>query len=115
VEFEAEQLEPAQNSGVVPDWEKDWKLDAISGVDKTKIECLKSECTPERLLSLNEVMADELRRWDYEIPAQPVVSRRTMVRTKLSSAPFKGRIYRLLRTVADRIRVFLCQFNLKEY
>ena len=115
VEYETLLLQPVPDSPVVPDWEKDWKSNALAGVDETNIERWRSECSPEDLAFFDAVMVDELKQWGYETPPAPALPRSTRAMIRLRITPFKGGVYRFFRGLSDRMRVFLCRINVKAY
>jgi hypothetical protein len=114
-EFENAQLEPVSSSAVVPDWEKAWKENAMTGVDASKVELWRSAFKPKELLFLNEVMGSELDYWGYDTSPGYDLRRATVAMIRLSGIPFKGWCYRFFRALSECIRVLLCRMRVKAY
>jgi len=114
-EYESSQLLPAENSNVVPDWERGWKAEAAAGVDSSKVAIWKSIYSDDALSFLHRVMGVELKHWGYEIPAKRGNAGFRTFRMQVSAIPFRGNFYAFFRAVSDRIRIILCQLGLKPY
>ncbi len=69
LEMEATQLRPAADSPVVPEWEMDWKGQALDEIDEQKVAVWKNEeTTSPNFRTSYQIMATELERWGYEVP-----------------------------------------------
>jgi len=65
LDFEPAQLDPSIQTGVVPDWESDWKGKVDKALDPSKIGQWRGAFTQEEKWLMTSVMADELRRHGY--------------------------------------------------
>lgn len=64
-EFEPTQLEPAQSSNVVPEWEKDWKNKAAEMLDPSRIEAWRKSSNRKQIWVMNSMMGTMLERVGY--------------------------------------------------
>jgi hypothetical protein len=63
--FESTQLEPAQPSGVIPDWEKKWKSKASEMLDPGRIEAWRKSADQKQIWVMNSMMGTMLERMGY--------------------------------------------------
>ncbi len=64
-EFEPTQLEPAQTSSVIPDWEKKWKNKASEMLDPGRVEAWRRSADRDQIWAMNSMMGDMLERMGY--------------------------------------------------
>lgn len=64
-EFESTQLEVAQTSSVIPDWEKKWKNRATEMLDPGRIEAWRGSSDQKQIWVMNSMMGTMLERVGY--------------------------------------------------
>lgn len=64
-EFEPTQLEPAQSSNVIPQWEQNWKNKAEETLDIGRIEAWRKSSDQKQLWIMNSMMGPMLERMGY--------------------------------------------------
>jgi hypothetical protein len=114
-EFEASQLLASAGSGVVPDWERNWKDDATKDIDPSKIGTWKNAFSSDALVFLHQIMGKELKYWQYDVPDQIEGAKLKTRVIRLLGSPFCETPYAIFRAFSDRARVRLCQLGLKRY
>lgn len=63
--FEPTQLQPAQASSAIPDWEKKWKNKASETLDPGRIEAWRKSADQNQIWAMNSMMGDMLERMGY--------------------------------------------------
>lgn len=63
--FEPTQLQPAQSSSAIPDWEKKWKNKASETLDPARIEAWRKAADREQIWTMNSMMGEMLERMGY--------------------------------------------------
>jgi hypothetical protein len=66
LDFEPAQLDPSQATGVVPDWEREWKGKVDQQLDASRVYAWKQTTTDEERWLMNSIMGPYLRRLDYD-------------------------------------------------
>ena len=72
-EFEPAQLETAQPSSTVPEWEKDWKNKASETIDAGRIEAWRKSSDKKQFWIMNSMMGPLLKRLGYRDTASGTV------------------------------------------
>lgn len=113
IQFEAAQVQPAEKSPVVPEWEKDWKGQALESVDEEKVALWKKK--PQQSFSDSVcwyIMRAEVERWGYEMPKDDVGGG---IAAWLVSGLYRGSVYRIARRVSLETKTLLHRIGLRKH
>ena len=115
VDFEASQLQADQPSKVVPDWEREWKAQALTEVDPSQAQAWKRRTRGwfEREFSI-QVMGDDLAHWNYEVPASDASAWQRFI-VSIARIPYSRRLYRLSRRLLKSTKVLAYRLRLRSH
>lgn len=110
------QLQPNEESAVVPEWEYAWKRQSLAGVDRSKVALWrKRDDHAFRQRTAMKIVKRELMEWDYDIPRSKDRSGFLDLPAWWVSLFFRGWLYRLLRRISQNLRVILLRLRLRSH
>ena len=107
--FEARQLNPQVDSGVVPQWEREWKAQSQGPIDTSRLAAWKKVTPAGQLELMNGLMRPQLKLWGYGNLSR--VSDLSLIRRLIiwvTSMPFRQPYYlpiRALLSLAHSTRI----------
>jgi hypothetical protein len=84
--FEPSQLAPDKKTGVVPEWEADWKGKASHSIDKSRVHAWRIEADNAQVWAMNSMMGKMLRKFGYP-------------HTSLKGCPFRKKLQFLIMRI----------------
>lgn len=87
--FEARQLDPSVRTGVVPEWEEQWKGKASQALDPSRIAAWKHTASQQQVWQMNAAMGNSLRDANYADPRLENCPMRTRLRLTMLAALYR--------------------------